>query len=257
MRRNIVKHRLNSGETVIGTMVQEVRTPAIAQILKKIGFDFFMVDMEHGPYNLETVSDIIRMGRVIDMCPLVRVASLEYQLITGPLDVGAMGIMMPRIETRKEIEEFVACMKYPPLGKRGCSSDAPHSEYDFGPLSDFISVNNEDTLVIAQIERKVAVDHIDNLLSVPGVDAALIGPEDLSISMGFPGQTKNPVVVEAVEKVIASAQKNGVAAGIHMGNTEALTQWMKKGMRLIMLSSDLGFIMDAGSEGLRQLGQDI
>ena len=112
-----------------------------------------MVDMEHGPYNLEAVSDIIRMGRVVDMCPLVRVASPEYHLITGPLDMGAMGIMMPRIETRDEVEEFVACMKYPPLGKRGCSSDAPHSEYDFGPLSDFISINNEDTLVIAQLEK--------------------------------------------------------------------------------------------------------
>ena len=74
MRRNIVKQRLGRGETVIGTMVQEVRTPAIAQILKQVGFDFFMVDMEHGPYNLESVSDIIRMGRVMDMCPLVRVA---------------------------------------------------------------------------------------------------------------------------------------------------------------------------------------
>jgi len=257
MRRNIVKQRLRRGETVIGTMVQEVRTPAIAQILKQVGFDFFMVDMEHGPYSLEAASDIIRMGRVVDMCPLVRVASPEYHLITGPLDMGAMGIMMPRIETRDEVEEFVACMKYPPLGKRGCSSDAPHSEYDFGPLSDFISINNEDTLVIAQIERKVAVDHIDDLLSVPGVDAALIGPEDLSISMGFPGQTKDPVVVEAIEKVIESAQKNGVTAGIHMGNIEALTQWMNKGMRLIMFSSDLGFIMDAGSEGLSQLRHAI
>ena len=253
MRRNIVKQRLSRGETVIGTMVQEVRTPAIAQILKQVGFDFFMVDMEHGPYNLESVSDIIRMGRVMDMCPLVRVASPEYHLITGPLDMGAMGIMMPRIETRDEVDELVACMKYPPLGKRGCSSDAPHSEYDFGPLTEFLSTNNEDTFVIAQIERKIAVDHIDDLLSVPGVDAALIGPEDLSISMGFPGQTKDPVVVEAIEKVIASAQKHGVVAGIHMGNIEALKQWMKKGMRLIMYSSDLGFIMDAGSEGLRQL----
>jgi 2-keto-3-deoxy-L-rhamnonate aldolase RhmA len=164
-----------------------------------------------------------------------------------------MGIMMPRVENRNEVEKLVECMKYPPDGKRGCSSDAPHSEYDFGPLSEFIDTNNKDTLVIAQIERKIAIDHLDDLLSVHGVDAALIGPEDLSISMGVPGQSSHPVVVEAIEKVIAIANKYRVAPGLHMGNIDALKQWMAKGMRMIMYSSDLGFIMDAGSHGLNQL----
>jgi len=253
MRRNLLKKRLLSGETVIGTMVQELRTPAIAQILKQVGFDFFMIDMEHGAYSLETAADIIRVGRLLDMCPLVRVGSLEYFLIAQPLDQGAMGIMLPRIETRKEVEKLVELMKYPPWGKRGCSSDAPHAEYIFGDLTEFVNVNNEDTLVIAQIERKAAVEHIDDLLSIPGVDVALIGPEDLSVSLGIPGQNLHPMMVEAIDKVIQSAQRFKVVAGIHMGNLEALKKWMARGMRMIMYSSDLGFIMDAGSMGLAQL----
>ncbi len=257
MRRNIIKQKLQKGETVIGTMVQEMRTPAIAQILKQVGFDFFMVDMEHGPYNLESASDIIRMGRILDMCPLVRAGSLDYHLITGPLDMGAMGMMMPRIENRGEVEKLVECMKYPPEGKRGCSSDAPHSEYDFRPLPEFLDTNNKDTLVIAQIERKIAIDHLDDLLSVEGVDVALIGPEDLSISMGVPGQSSHPTVVEAIEKVIATANKYRVAPGLHMGNIDALKLWMTKGMRMIMYSSDLGFIVDAGSQGLNQLRSTV
>mgnify|MGYP005848379487 CR=1 FL=1 len=253
MRRNLVKQRLLKGETVIGTMVQELRTPAIAQILKQAGFDFFMIDMEHGSYSMETAADIIRVGRLLDMCPLVRVASPEYHLIARPLDQGAMGVMMPRLEARAQVEKLVEAMKYPPAGKRGCSSDAPHSEYDFSPLPEWLEANNEDTLVIAQIERKVAIENVDDLLSVPGVDVALIGPEDLSVSLGAPGETGHPLVVDAIEKVIASAQRHGVTPGIHMGSTERLLGWMAKGMRMIMYSSDLGFIMEAGAAGLSRL----
>jgi 2-keto-3-deoxy-L-rhamnonate aldolase RhmA len=253
MRRNIIKQRLLNGETIIGTMVQEMRVPAIAQILKAVGFDFFMLDMEHGSYSLETAADILRVGRLLDMCPLVRVASPEYHLIARPLDHGAMGVMMPRIENRDQVEKFVEAMKYPPLGKRGCSSDAPHAEYVFGPLPEFLEANNEDTLAIAQIERKVAIERLDDLLSVPGVDVALIGPEDLSVSLGVPGQTKHPLVLAAIEKVIAAAERHKIVSGIHMGSVEPLQGWMAKGMRMIMYSSDLGFLMDAGAAGLGQL----
>ena len=142
MRRNILKRRLKRGETVIGTMVQEVGTPSIAQVFKQVGFDFFMVDMEHGPFSLETAAHILRVGRILDMCPLVRVAGTDYHLISQPLDHGAMGIMLPRVETRDQLETLVACVKYPPVGRRGFSSDAPHSEYSFGPAGEFLEENN-------------------------------------------------------------------------------------------------------------------
>jgi 2-keto-3-deoxy-L-rhamnonate aldolase RhmA len=253
MRRNIIKQRLLNGETIIGTMIQEMRVPAIAQILKAVGYDFFMIDMEHGSYSLETAAEIIRVGRLLDMCPLVRVRSPEYHLITGPLDHGAMGIMLPRVETRAHVETLLESMKYPPVGKRGCSSEAPHAEYDFGPLPEFLEANNQDTLVIVQIERRVSIERIDDLLSVPGVDVALIGPEDLSVSFGIPGEAGHPLIVEAIEKVIAAARRHNVVSGIHMGNVESLKGWMAKGMRMIMYSSDFGFLMEAGAVGLRHL----
>jgi 2-keto-3-deoxy-L-rhamnonate aldolase RhmA len=257
MRRNIAKRKLREGATIVGTMVQEMRTPAIAQVLKEIGFDFFMIDMEHGSYSLGTAADIVRVGRLLDMCPLVRVASPEYHLITGPLDAGAMGIMLPRVERREQVATLLAAMKYPPTGVRGCSSDAPHSEYRFGPLAEFLATNDEDTLAIVQIERAVAVERIDDLLSVPGVDVALIGPEDLSISLGVPGETGHPRVVQAIESVIAATQRHNVAAGIHMGSVERLQGWMAKGMRMIMYSSDLGFLVEAGAAGLSRLRESV
>ncbi len=253
MRRNVIKQRLADGDKIIGTMLQELRTPAMAQVLKAVGFDFFMIDMEHGSFNLESATEIIRVGRILDMCPLVRAPSPEYHLIAKVLDQGAMGVMMPRIETREHVETLVESMKYPPLGKRGCSSDAPHSEYSFGSLSEFIDINNQDTLVITQIERKVAIENIDDLLAVPGVDVALIGPEDLSVSMGVPGDTSHPLVEEAIEKVMEAANRHNVVPAIHMGGAEPLIGWLGKGMRMVMYSSDLGFIMEASEKGLNQI----
>jgi|TARA_B100001964_G_scaffold245798_1_gene336400 2-dehydro-3-deoxyglucarate aldolase/4-hydroxy-2-oxoheptanedioate aldolase len=234
-------------------MVQEMQTPAIAQILEQLGFDFFMIDMESGAYSLETATNILRVGRLLEMCPLVRVASLEYHLIARVLDQGAMGVMLPRVEKCSEVEMLVETMKYPPMGKRGFASSAPHTDYLSSPVPEFLEVNNQDTLVIAQIELKAAVDRIDEILAVPGIHVALVGPQDLAISLGVPGETGHPIVVDAIDKVLASAQKQDVVAGIHMGKIAPLKIWMEKGMRMIMLGSDLSFLMSAGREGLTQL----
>ena len=253
MKRNNLKQRFKSGEMLIGTMVQEVRSPAIAQILKQAGFDFLMIDMEHGAFNLETAAEIMRVARLMDICPLVRVAGPRYELIARILDQGAMGVMVPRIESRRDVEVLVESMKYPPVGKRGMSSDAPHSSYDFKPLPVFVEINNEDTIAIAQIERQAAIENIDDILSVPGVDVALIGPEDLSVSLGVPGETSHPRVIETIETMIASAKRHEVVSAIHAGSVEYLEEWLHKGMGIVMYSSDLGFLMDASKAGVDRL----
>ena len=253
MKRSDLRKRMKNGERVIGTMVQEVRTPAIAQILKQVGFDFFMLDMEHGNFNLETAAEIILVARMVDIAPLVRVGGPQYELIARILDQGAVGVMVPRVETRADVEVLVQSMKYPPVGRRGMSSDAPHSQYDFRPLSEFIETNNEDTIAIAQIERKIAIENIDDLLSVPGLDAALFGPEDLSVSLGVPGQSTSKEVVGAVETMVESARRHGVVSAIHMGDVALLQGWIGKGMNMVMYASDLDFLMSSSKVGLEAL----
>lgn len=249
MQRSNLRRRLKNGETLIGTMVQEVRTPAIAQILKQVGFDFFMLDMEHGAYDLETAAEIIRTARLAGIAPLVRVAGPQYELIGRILDQGAVGVMLPRVESAADVELLVQSTKYPPLGKRGLSSDAPHSGYDFRPLAEFVRINNEDTVAIAQIERKAAIEDIDAILSVPELDVALIGPEDLSVSLGLGGEDTAARVRAAIEAMIAAANRHGVVAAIHMGNVDALQAWLARGMDMVMYSSDLGFLMGDSSKG--------
>jgi 2-dehydro-3-deoxyglucarate aldolase/4-hydroxy-2-oxoheptanedioate aldolase len=249
MRRSDLRQRLKRGETVIGTMVQEVRTPSIAQILKQVGFDFLMLDMEHGAFDLETAAEIIRAARLAGIPPLVRVAGPQYELIGRILDQGAIGVMLPRVESRAEVELLVQSIKYPPLGKRGMSSDAPHSGYDFKPLAEFVQMNNEDTIAIAQIERKAAIQGIDAILSVPGVDVALVGPEDLSVSLGLDEHDLQGRVNAAIEAMMAAAARHGVVSAIHMGSVEALQAWLRKGMSMAMYSSDLGFLLGDPSKG--------
>ena len=253
MFRNPIKKKIKTGHTIYGTMLQEMATPTTAQIFNRAGFDFFMIDCEHGPFDQGAVREILRVARLEQICPLVRIRNLDYSLVAGNLDAGAMGLMLPRVESVEDTKGLVQYMKYPPVGVRGLSSDAPHSDYIFGDLAEFISTQNEDTIAIAQIERKVAVENLEEILSTPGIDIALVGPEDLSLSYGVPGQTDHPEVVEAIEHVIKISSKLGVAPGIHMGNIDVLSEWESKGMRVIMCNSDLGFLLEGAEGNLKAL----
>ena len=253
MLKNKVKAKLSKGQCVYGTMMQEVTTPTAAQVFERAGYDFFMLDCEHGAYNQGTVREILRVARLEGICPLVRIRSLDYSLVAGYLDAGAMGIMLPRIEHSKETQLLVDFMKYPPIGVRGLSSDAPHSDYNFGDLEEFIHWQDTNTIAIAQIERKLAIENLEEILSVPGIDAALIGPEDLSLSYGVPGQTNHPIVKEAISEVIETCAKLGITAGIHMDNIDRLLEWRDKGMQMLMYNSDLGFLIEGAKSGLTAL----
>ena len=253
MLRNKMKRDLKEGKKIYGTMLQEMVNPTAAQIFKRAGFDFFMVDCEHSPYDQGSVREILRVARLEEICPLVRIRNLDYSLAAGYLDAGAMGLMLPRVEKVTDTETLVSFMKYPPEGIRGLSGDAPHSDYRFGDLAEFIEIKNQDTVAIAQIERKVAIENLEEILSVTGIDVALVGPEDLSLSYGVPGQTSHPTVVNAIQKVIDISVKLGVAPGIHLGNIEKLTEWKEKGMQVIMYNSDLGFLLEGAEEGIKAL----
>ncbi len=257
MRPNKVKRALKRGETVFGTMIADFRMPAIANILAEVGFDFMFIDMEHGPYTIEHVDTLCRVARLAGITPLVRVPDAQYHLMSRPLDAGAQGLMIPRIRSREQVEFIVQSVKYPPFGQRGASVLKGHSDYHAEPVADFVRQANEENLTILQIELKEAIDCIDDLLSVPGVDVALIGPNDLSLSLGIPDQMTHPLLVESVQKVVDSCQRHGVVAGMHIGSIEILQYWMKQGMRMITWSTPLHMMMGAAKAGLQTLRESV
>lgn len=253
MKDNQLRKKLKSGEMVYGVMLQELRSPAVPMLFADAGYDFLFIDMEHGAFSMETVADLVKIIRLTGMTPLVRVPDLQYHLIARCLDAGAQGIMVPRIETRDQVESFVSYAKYPPAGVRGCSVNKGHNDYRTEPMLSFIEKSNRENLIILQIERSKAMDNLDSLFSVPGVDAAILGPNDLAASLGIEEDLNGAELNEAFGKVLEAGKKYGVHTGMHIGNADKLKEWGKKGMKFLTYNTDLGMIKTAAVSGLKSL----
>ena len=244
MKPNSLRTRLLAGQPIVGTMIQEISTPFIVHAFGNAGFDFVYVDMEHGRFSLETAAGLIQTIRLTDMVPLVRVPDNQYHLIARVLDAGARGVMIPRVETREQAEKAVQAVRYPPLGQRGLAVARGHNDYKRQDSIVFSQEANRENLVIVQIESKQAVECVDEIVSVPGVDIALIGPGDLSQSLGITLKMDHPDMVAAIEKVIAACKRHDVIVGLHVGDLKAIKYWSQNGILLLSGSSDLDILLD-------------
>ncbi len=256
LKTNTVKQALKKGQPVFGTMITEAGSTGFVWMLANMGYDFVYIDMEHSAYGLQPTADMIKVARLAGIVPLVRVTDLAYNLIAPVLDAGAMGLMLPRVETRQQVEQLVSYMKYPPVGVRGATAGRGSTDYGGATPQELVRHLNENTMVILQIERKIAVDNIDELLSVPGVDAAVIGPFDLTISLGE-DSTSSPLVEEAIDKVVAAAKRHGVASGIHIADPSVILKWHERGMTLLGCNTDLGFFAAGANKTLATLKQGV
>ena len=164
---NRIKRLLQEGGSVVGCMVVEFRQPSVMQLLANAGFDFVIIDNEHGPFNLETIADLTRAAVHVGLTPIVRVPELTYANIAQSLDAGAQGIMAPRVTAAKEVQDTVRTMKYPPLGVRGAALFRGHTQFHSGPMPENMQAANQETMLVVQIETKEAVESLDSLLSVP------------------------------------------------------------------------------------------
>ncbi|MEP7199174.1 MAG: aldolase/citrate lyase family protein, partial [Chloroflexota bacterium] len=166
---------------------------------------------------------------------------------------GALGIMIPRVRTLEQVQRAAQTMKYPPLGERGMSGSRGNTTYRSMKLVDYATKANAETFLILQIETREAIEQIDAMLDVPGVDAALIGPNDLSMSLGVAGDGEHPDVTAAIQKVVDSAKRHHLPAGTHVRDMQNLKGWRDKGMRLLMYNTDFGFIAQAGAAAIKEL----
>jgi 2-keto-3-deoxy-L-rhamnonate aldolase RhmA len=257
MRENRTRAVLEKGLPVIGTMIQGIRSPAGTIIMANAGFDFILLDLEHGVLNIETTADLIQVIRLAGVTPLVRVADGLYHLIAPVLDAGAEGIMIPRVVSPEQVEYSVSCVKYPPAGQRGCSVARGHNDYRSAEMHAFTQHANRQNLVIIQIERQAAVENIDALVSVPGVDVALIGPNDLALSLGIPMDMQHETMKTAIGRVVESCTRHGVYSGIHVSDPEVLLDWHSRGMRVLAYSSDLSMLATAAGQGISVLRKGI
>ncbi len=245
---NQVKRRLQADEFVAGTMVCELRQPSVMQLLVNAGFDFMIIDNEHGPFNIETIADLSRTAKYVGLTPLVRVPNLTYAYVAQSLDAGAQGIMVPRVYSKEQAEQAVQMMKYPPVGIRGSALSRGYTNFKSGPAVETMARVNEETLLIIQVETAEAVENIEEIVTIPGVDVALIGPHDLSIALGVPGQLDAPEMHQALETTIVACQQHGVYPALHINDLELAAYWKEKGMRMLSSFSEAGLMVRGGLE---------
>ncbi|MEW6377149.1 MAG: aldolase/citrate lyase family protein [Thermodesulfobacteriota bacterium] len=248
-----MRKRVLAGECVYGTMIRQARDPGAPVIYAAAGFDFVFIDMEHGNYSMETVADLIRGAKSAGIAPVIRVPHLETHFISRVLDAGAEGIMVPMTSTREQAESIVRYGKYTPLGQRGFGTQTGQTDYQPLKVVEFMKEANEHTLMIAQIETRSAIENIDAILSVEGIDVGLIGPNDLSISLDVPEQMGSEILTKVIDKVIETGKEKRKATGIHIGNIETLREGRAKGMTVLAYSTDIGFQYYASKSSLEEL----
>ena len=248
-----LRKRVLAGECVYGTMIRQARDPGAPAIFAAAGYDFVFIDMEHGNYSMETVADLIRGAKSVGIGTIIRVPRLETFFISRVLDAGAEGIMVPMTSTREDAEAIARYSKYTPIGQRGFGSSSGMTDYTPRKAVEYMKEANEHTLIVAQIETREAIENIDTILSVEGIDVGLIGPNDLSISLGVPDQMGSETFTKAIDKVVESAKKKGKASGIHIGSIEAIKKWRAKGMTVLAYSTDIAFMYNTSKSSLEEL----
>jgi 2-keto-3-deoxy-L-rhamnonate aldolase RhmA len=244
---NPVKKALKDGKVVIGATVTAAN-PDVAATLAGAGFDFLWIEMEHSPLTLETVRSMILATRGLKAMPFTRVPVNELWMAKRVLDIGSLGVIFPFTSTRELAEQAVKACKYPPQGLRGFGAGMAASRWGMSG-SDYAKFANENVLVVVIIEQKQAIDNIEQIASVPGVDVLFIGVNDLSFSLGVGGKTNDPIVEEAVNKVLAAGKKYNIPVGYPTGNPDEINKRIAQGFRFFQASSDLG-MMAAGARDL-------
>jgi 2-keto-3-deoxy-L-rhamnonate aldolase RhmA len=253
MAINHVKRALKEGKVQYGTNFGQFRSQDVLRIFAQAGFHWAFVDCEHGGFDLETVQDLCRIAPSFNFAPILRVADLQYSLVARSLDVGAQGIIFPRVESPELLERAVSWCKFPPVGIRGFGLNAFHFNHEQLSMPEMIDHLNDHTMVVLQIETKKALDAREELLSVPGIDAVMIGPADLSISLGVPGEFQSPLVVDAMEAIKESCNKRGIAPGTQTRTLKMARFWKERGMRFLGCSSDTGMLYDRAKELITDL----
>jgi len=250
MKQNIVKTRLKNNQPVLGVLSNST-DPTVAELCGFSGLDFYMIDGEHSPVTTAQVQDIVRACEGSGITPLARVRSNDPKLILQFLDTGVMGIMMPGVKTVAEVEALVQAVKYPPLGNRGFGP-ARASDYLLGAMNqgEFVAFSNEQTLILPQIEDREAIDNIDDLLTVEGIDGFVIGPRDLAMSMGYFDGPAHDEVRRTIAGVVEKIRKAGLVVGTTAATGDQARALIDRGV-MFCLNSFAGLVKSAAGEFMK------
>lgn len=252
MRGNCaLRQRLTAGETALGLWVT-LEAPTITELACELGFDYVVIDAEHGHLDFKEILEHLRATRGSEITPLVRVAGIEQGLIKRVLDLGAAGILVPQVESAAEVERAIRFAKYPPWGVRGLGGERATG---WGLRMAEAATANEATMVIPLLETVAAAACLEDILAVRGVDAVQFGPADFSSSSGYIGQWKGPGVAEQLLRCKDTIRAHGIPCGILATDIEDSQRRAAQGFQLIALASDTGLLIRGARQALAAFGR--
>ena len=248
---NLLKVKLKKGYVCFGTFIR--LGPGAVEIFGNCGWDFVVLDMEHGVFDFPQVEHMIRASRVAGITSLVRVPEPNPSYIMRALDAGAEGVQIPQVETAAMAGVVAQAARYYPEGKRGLCSFVRATGYSTVSPDEHMTTSNHEVLTVVHIEGEGAASDIQAIVETPGIDVIFLGPWDLSQSLGVPGKTRDQRVVEVMEKVIHTCKEKRIASGTFVRDIEDAQHWIKMGVQYMMHSTDAGLLVQVCKERLETL----
>jgi 4-hydroxy-2-oxoheptanedioate aldolase len=237
----------------LGVGIRQSRTVDIGKIMAASDYDWLFIDI-HNSMDVDTASQISVAAQDAGICPIVRVPDFAHHHATRVLDCGAMGIVFPHVDDAYTARKLVSYCLYPPKGHRSMTGSLPQLNFEKLPIPEVAKIINESMLVVIMLESPTAIDNVEEIASIPGVDVILIGTNDLCMEMGIPGDYSNPKIKEAYKKVIAACNKYNKTPGMGgVYNEELMSEYITMGMRFILSGSDLSFMMMAAQQRSKNL----
>ncbi|OZI59262.1 HpcH/HpaI aldolase family protein [Bordetella genomosp. 4] len=257
MKQNPLKQLWTQNKPVFGTWATMVHHPRFMKLLATTGLDFVLIEMEHSDFSIADVATLCLVAREAGIVPIVRPAGSDSHDYTRPLDAGAMGLLLPNIETPEQLEQILRYTKYYPDGQRILNMRGPHTDYIklSSPLSQAAEIN-ANTATVAMMETRVGLDNLDRICQVRGLDAIMIGPDDLTQDLGIPGDMQHPLYQEAVEHVIATCSQHGIPWGFSCQDLNAAERWIARGIHWMPFSNDVNALFNTfntAAAGLKRL----
>lgn len=245
------KRKLSDGETVFGPFMK-TSDAALVEIAGHAGFDFVILDMEHAPFTYANLQNLVMAAELSGTLPVVRAQNSSDIFISKALDIGALAVQVPHITNAAEAESSISAAKFYPAGQRGMDPFVRAASYSSVPRDTYFTQANE-TLVILQLEGKEAIDNLDEIMDVAGIDILFIGPYDLSQSMGVPGQVSHPSVIGHMESIVNRARERGIVVGTFTDTLDSARMWRDAGIQYISYAVDVTIFSDACRDLLKQL----
>jgi 4-hydroxy-2-oxoheptanedioate aldolase len=242
---SVILQKFSGNEITIGSMVSELYSPNIPQLYQAAGFDFCIIDCEHGPFDLTMLAAMIAAGHGLAIDVLVRVPDLSRSFSLKVLDMGARGLVFPMMSNPDMVREAVSLAKYPPIGDRGLSITRAHSCYCIADLPEYHRKTNAGTLVFAQIESSEGLINCAEMATVEGLTGLLLGPGDLSMDLGIPGQNDHPKITSAAERIASACRQQKILAGVITGNFPLIEKCLTEGMQMVSWNSEAGMVLHA------------